>query len=465
MSSLFGWIKKCFNYYILGVQEELMAKISDEKTNISPEVKEDLLKSIMLNKPTQLVEQINDENNHIPQDIKDDLMKSIMRASQMYAQPIDQQKPQTQDGVDDRCCNDYPPTDEIVRDTPVAPKSPVMSERPIHIDFEDEKRHFARTVPELPVKIQKLKRFDDDLITARHIIPSDQFVPVQSDFIPEILPLSSIPVSKNWKKMYGHVIDHIKLRQFIKGRRQDITDKKCIIHTGKIIPSGQYKPSHFPIQRYQRLDCHYIEKDWTRAFNRVLAQLSLKLFIRNRRQALQNVTKMEEHKDLVKPDGIIHTGKLIPSGHYAPRKYPIGCAKRFRKHISPRQKNWKKTFNLVMNQLKFKQFIKERTTDAIISKENIQFCENFQRVMASLRFRSMLLELKNMRARRETHNINHEVILLDRDEDFGKHTHIIHRKNNRHDKNNYKPYQMNKRNSPTNNYRILKMDCKWNQHY
>lgn len=235
MSSLFRWIKECFNYYILGyVKEELTAKISDNNTKISPEVKEELLKSIMLNKPTQLVDQINDEKNNIPQELKDDLMNSIMKASQQYTQKKNEKE----------CHDDYPSTD--------ASKSTV---------------HY---------------------------------------------------------------------------------------------PNKQESP--------------HIEKNWKITFNRVMAQLSLNLFIRNLTQSFHNLSEVQDSKDV-----IVHKRKLSLSGNYIPKKYLINCCKRQQKE---------------------------------------------------------------------------------------KQTHNIHRKNNRYDMNIYKPYQVNNnRNCLKNKYRILKMECKWNQHY
>lgn len=82
MATLFNWIKECFNYYVLGqVSEQLILTINDEKNNISQDVKEMLIASIVQNKPGELVEQINDEKNQIPSEVKADLMKSIMEAS------------------------------------------------------------------------------------------------------------------------------------------------------------------------------------------------------------------------------------------------------------------------------------------------------------------------------------------------------------------------------------------------
>lgn len=89
MASIYKWLKECFNYYILGqVKEELITKIN-ETNDITPAVKDDLMSSILLNKPQQLINQINDANNNIPETVKEDLMSSILKVHQPHeSKPI-----------------------------------------------------------------------------------------------------------------------------------------------------------------------------------------------------------------------------------------------------------------------------------------------------------------------------------------------------------------------------------------
>lgn len=76
MSFLFKWIKKCITYYFSGT-DQLINKINDQKTAIHPDVKHELVMSIMDNKPDQFVAQINDQKNMIPEQIKAELMAMV----------------------------------------------------------------------------------------------------------------------------------------------------------------------------------------------------------------------------------------------------------------------------------------------------------------------------------------------------------------------------------------------------
>lgn len=89
MSGIFKWIKNCFNYYILGITDELVSKINDAQNDITPQVKQELIESIMTNKPDKLVQQLNDKNNAIPENVRNDLMTSIMKASTCVCNDID----------------------------------------------------------------------------------------------------------------------------------------------------------------------------------------------------------------------------------------------------------------------------------------------------------------------------------------------------------------------------------------
>lgn len=80
MFTLIKSIRDCFNYYVFGrLAPEMIEKINDNN-NITIEVKENLVVSIMQNNPAKLLEQINDDKNNLPIQLKENLNASIMFA-------------------------------------------------------------------------------------------------------------------------------------------------------------------------------------------------------------------------------------------------------------------------------------------------------------------------------------------------------------------------------------------------
>jgi hypothetical protein len=75
------WVKNYVMYLFGTNQDVLIDKINDDQNNISPEVKHDLIKSIVHNDPTHFVEQISDENNHISENVKKDLLSYVRTPS------------------------------------------------------------------------------------------------------------------------------------------------------------------------------------------------------------------------------------------------------------------------------------------------------------------------------------------------------------------------------------------------
>jgi hypothetical protein len=89
MSSIFGWIKRCFNHYVIGeIKDELINKINDNN-NIDVDTKKQLKDSIITNNSTQLMKDLNDENIRIADETRAELIGDIMRASQMYCNPME----------------------------------------------------------------------------------------------------------------------------------------------------------------------------------------------------------------------------------------------------------------------------------------------------------------------------------------------------------------------------------------
>jgi hypothetical protein len=87
MFSLIKWLNNCFHYYFSGqVKEQLIAKINDEKNNIQPIVRQDLIASIIQDHPQRLVTQVE----QLPDKIRDELMGMIMQAQDVCINQQDQ---------------------------------------------------------------------------------------------------------------------------------------------------------------------------------------------------------------------------------------------------------------------------------------------------------------------------------------------------------------------------------------
>ena len=183
MTTLFGWIKDCFNYYFFGqVKEELIDKITkdDEITN---DVKDDLVKSIMMDNPTQFVAKMNDGRNRIPTNLKEDLMRSMMRASQMYVSPIE--------NLNNRENDKYPP----VEDEPKNKKKyePVISEKPTVVDIEE---------------LRQLKHADEMKQTNKNVNARGNNRRKNHN-------------RRNWKKTYNLVMNQMKFKEFIRNMKYE----------------------------------------------------------------------------------------------------------------------------------------------------------------------------------------------------------------------------------------------------
>ena len=100
MFGWFKWFKDSLNYYIFGrMKDQLINKITEEK-NISTNIKTNLIKSIMENKPKQFIEQLSDDQ--IPESLKQSIVVCLNRSFQ-----------ETLPDVDDECIyeNNFYPED------------------------------------------------------------------------------------------------------------------------------------------------------------------------------------------------------------------------------------------------------------------------------------------------------------------------------------------------------------------
>ena len=78
MSAIFSWLKKVFDRVIFGkISPVLIEKITDEKSQIPPQIKQDLLASIRTNNPDRLLGILQDPNNGIPAPVRSDLTSVI----------------------------------------------------------------------------------------------------------------------------------------------------------------------------------------------------------------------------------------------------------------------------------------------------------------------------------------------------------------------------------------------------
>ena len=74
MSAVFSWFKYLINRYIWGkVTPILIEKITDVKSLIPEQTKQDLLASIRTNNPTQFAQILQNPNNGIPDSEREDL--------------------------------------------------------------------------------------------------------------------------------------------------------------------------------------------------------------------------------------------------------------------------------------------------------------------------------------------------------------------------------------------------------
>lgn len=374
MASIFKFIKDCFTYMFGGgVKEELIKIIGEKSTEIAPEVKDDLLASIMQNNPKQFVEKLTDTNNMISQKVRDELMASIMRSNQPVAET----------------------------------KEDEYADLPDLIDASDDE-----DMPELE--------------------PCYRITPVTQEFTP-VTPLT--------KKDYSF---------------------EDIIHTGKIIPSGQFvSRKSTKTSSIHKETKPNIERDWKRTYDRVMNQFKLRVYILER--MAERKKKVRCHINRAQNE-VIHTGKIIPSDQFVPRENTTYIPESIRYTSQPYNsmtKDWKKRFNLVLNQLKFKQFIKERRGEMEQQKKTISIHNNFGNVMRDIRYKTVLQELKQQPSDKlmviGTSCYNNIIRKIQCEE-----RRRMQHDNKQHNKSKSKKTDKNSQKMRKHN--VIKSDCKWNQH-
>jgi len=216
MTTIFSWIKQCFSYVFGKTQGELITKINDNVSDLSDQVKQKLIASVMLNKPQQFVEQVTDKLNNIPEKLRDDLMASVLRASQLYANPIN-------------------PIAENV--TPIelprsvdGPNSP-CEQLDSHIPCESN--HQTVICDSHP---------DSNVIYISKIIPSDQFVvkPIKRPYVKREIPP---PPLLDCQKIAQREEEHRKLKKYIKTCRSIIREQNRTPSNQDTVPASEIDKS------------------------------------------------------------------------------------------------------------------------------------------------------------------------------------------------------------------------------
>ena len=300
MATLFKWLKDCFTNFVFGQPETLIDVIQDQKNALSPEVRRDLIKSIVDNQPERFIQDLNAEQNHVPLSLKEELMANLI-----------------------------PTTTE-------------------------------------PIKMP-------EVVHTGQLIPLDQFKP-------KILKVRQItlptPPAKNWKHVFDGVLQQLLLKRFIELSRQRLhehlqcqSNQDQVIHTGRLIPSDQFKTIH--INRYlnKKKSRNVVQRDWTRSFDRVMHQLLFKHFIQIQRYDLFEHARCLNNGDHAHQ--IVHTGKIIPSGQFTYKRWNR-CFK-MPPTVKPSLRDWTRSFDRVMEQLKFKRFIQIR----LIEQMEHQLCQMY----------------------------------------------------------------------------------------
>lgn len=430
MATFINWIKKKFNFLFFGkIHDELVGKISNTD-NVSAEVKQDLISSILHNDPKKFVEQLN--GGKVPEEMKNDLMNRLERASMMYCNPIERDALRNPHDV--IYVSKIIPSDQFVVHSKPIVKKQIICKTPKVSLLRAHRRMMAQLKFKLFVreckkqlKINKtllkpihtgkiipsgqfrygdmINKHEGKVIHTGKIIPSDQFV-VHSNPI-RYVPMEQ-PMEINWEAMFNRVVNQMKTRFFINVRREEIRMKNEPIHTGKIIPSDQFVP-YSKLSRKVITLRQFPERDWEKAYERVLEQLKFKFFIKNQinRKALEiqnlridrckwrrvydnvlghlhliqfirNCSKTNDTRDKgwmkvynevvqqlnyrVEPLRVIHTGKIIPSGQFNPVSNPIKRNPVLPKCIYPMTR-WQKSLfefnrmNIVFHKMKLRRVI------------------------------------------------------------------------------------------------------------
>jgi len=571
MTSLFSWIKECFNYVFSGqVKTELVSMINGFQLDTN--TRESLIHSIMTDNPKQLAEQISESN--LPKNNKDELMMSIMRASQMYVNPnvtelkeikkvvkevakceIPVEEPMGliyihEDVLIADVLNEEINRDDFIRnyengnndcnndneEPPFYEQNKmveyVIIESPVKEDVSDENdendEDVKNKVPErifdccmdnstetgltytledilvADVLTEEIKQEDDVLRNYEngnndyndynefneynecneeppfyeHTETSDYAVVesiVEVEYVSDddnyddnncddsdddtMPPLEPAYPRNNLTRSLTQpleinndvVCEYKSYTPVMKFTYENENNSQFSPISANVPIVKYYEPEYVSIKVEDREDtttdftdmpalerpiynynsCSMM-KNWRKSFNLVLNQLRFKKFIQDKIEEaaqykediyIRNVHEImnsefkhnlvvHEIKNLNKSmdDEVIHTGKIIPSEQFVPVERPryYNLDINFRSYCSM-MKNWNKSFDLVLNQLKFKQFIKEKRAEAKKYKEDIKIHETHNTMNIEFKFNQVVSEMNQINKVNQINNEAREI--------------------------------------------------------
>jgi hypothetical protein len=440
MASIFKWIKDCFNYVFGHESEELITKINDYSGDLSEDVKQKLIASVMLNKPKQFVEQVNDDTNHIPDKLREDLMASVLRASTLYVNPVETETVVTSEKVVEytpveELTSSYYPADEDESycthqsdsatepdeskepEEPDGPYGPSAECGPLEPTYDEQVETNSDELQEIIV----VNESEPEIIYISKIIPSDQFV-AKPVYRPYVKAMSPLPALLDGARCDQREEEHQKLREYIDTCRSIVKEQNQTIYVSKIIPSDQFVPatSTIPYIRLETpppglLDC---DKD----FAREIEHLKLKEYIREQRALIKAGEQIIPSDQFVAPINPVAPRKII--SYPAPKRNPM------------------RAFAREYESLKLREFIKEKR-QAIANAKWASVFDNVLTDIETLKDPAPFRQIEVYR-KQATNKFNE------------KYWSYYFRGFNHRNFLNNKPYKRQK---------ILKMEHKWNQHY
>jgi hypothetical protein len=509
MASLFSWIRECFNYvFSKQVKTELISMINGYQ--IDTNTRENMIQSIMKDNPKQLSEQIAESN--LPKINKEELMMSIMRASQMYANPIvneETKKEKHEIKIIEPVENEITYThDEMLYDenneknnVDCMRKYEIgnnYDEEPIY-DYEETGEEYIQPrevigeyseqdVEYIYADVQKIEHEDEyadmpELISDSESSFGDESESEESEYnyhMSTSTPLPEVHAVISRQLLDDEVYEYTPVVKYV---------SEEVIHTGKIIPSDQFVPISSNIQVVKYYEPTEYVLDPERMYQRVIESEKLRDFIKRERKEnkllskrgfvpiypleeivvhapeyMDELVQCEYNNSFGEPE-VIHTGKIIPSDQFVPietpRYYNIDID--FRPYCSM-TKDWKKSFDLVLNQLKFKQFIKEKRAEAKQYKEDIRIHETREVMNSEFKFDKVISEIKKGNELVvKGKSIFKDIILKNKRDERRRlieelEPYTKNQQNKMHSRKHHSPIaKMHKRNN------VMRMDHKWKQ--
>jgi hypothetical protein len=256
--------------------------------------------------------------------------------------------------------------------------------------------------------LEAQKNPDEQIIHTGKLIPSGQFKPISAVIPHKVLDI--LPPLETEEGYLKRLIERYNFRLFREAQRfqcqeheRCLKDRKNpeeqVIHTGKLIPSGQFKPIHTSIS-HKTLIIPPVTVPTASFVKRLVERYKLRRFIetqRSRIRAQQQFLKDEHQRCLdAQKDPtaqVIHTGKLIPSGQFKPVESEIIYTHFFRPSDPPR--DWKRAYGRVMSQFKLKCFIQERRQEIFMISQVLEAQEAYAEVLKELKFRQIDLDLQH----------------------------------------------------------------------